>query len=152
MTRFPLAALVGLCAGLLAGCSDPYAGRYAVSGKVTLKGQPLSNATITFTPEDAAVGTTSGSSITDGTYTIERQHGLKPGKYLVRITAGDGKNVANEEEAGAPGGSTNIISVDRIPPEWNVRSDKHVEVSADKPNQFDFDVPNEYVPKSKKKR
>jgi hypothetical protein len=143
-----------LSAGVLvaAGCTSND-DRLAVSGKVTLKGAPLTfgDATITFTSVDGK-GSTSGAPIKNGAYQIDREHGLKPGKYLIRITAGDGKTVANEEEAGAPGGSTNIVSVDRIPPEWNVQSTKEVEIKASGNNTFDFDIPNEYIPKSGKKQ
>lgn len=131
------------------GCADEYAGQFEVSGNVTLKGLPLKEGTIVFAPLEGQ--NMSGGPIVDGHFRVERKNGLKPGKYLIRITAGDGKTIANEEEAGAPGGSTNIVSVDRIPPEWNVRSEKEVTVTAKGGNTFNFDIPNEYVPKSKRK-
>jgi hypothetical protein len=127
---------------LTAGCTDSYGGRQAVSGKVTLEGQPLDDGQILFGPLDSQVGTSGGAGIKNGRYEIPREHGLKPGKYLVRITAGDGKTPQlGDEEAAAPGGSTNIISVDRIPAEWNINSDKQVEVKADGSNEFNFDIP-----------
>ncbi len=127
---------------ILVGCSDPYAGRYAVSGTVKLVGQPLDKGQILFYPLDKQ-GTESGAPVTNGEYSVPRQSGLKPGKYLVRITSGDAKTIDNPEaEAGGPGGSTNIVSVDRIPPEWNVSSKNEIEVKADGPNKFDFEIPN----------
>jgi len=124
----------------LAGCSDPYAGRQDVAGTVTLAGQPLKNGSITFFPADGQ-GTQSGAGIDNGAYKIPRQQGLKPGKYRIEITAGDGKTPTNEE-AGGPGGSTNIVSVDLIPEEWNTKSKKEVTVKAEGGNTFDFDIPN----------
>jgi hypothetical protein len=130
---FPLAAA-------LTGCADPYAGRVEVTGTVTLAGQPLKDGSILFEPLDGQ-GTQSGAAITNGEYKIPRPSGLKPGNYLVKITAGDAKTPDNEEAA-APGGSTNIVSVDLVPPEWNTRSKQQREVKSDGPNKFDFEIPN----------
>jgi hypothetical protein len=135
-----LLSVTALLTAAAVGCSDQYAGRYAVSGKVTLAGQPLDQGTILFEPLDGQ-DTSSGSPIKDGQYRMERQGGLKPGKYRVKITSGDGKTPASDEEAAAPGGSTNIVSVDRIPAEWNTTSEKQVEVKSDGDNKFDFDIP-----------
>ena len=144
----------GLGLILISGCSDPYAGRYGVSGKVTLEGQPLTirSAHISFEPLGGQ-STATGASIENGTYTIERKDGLVPGRYIVRITAGDGVTPANEEfEGGAPGGSTNILSRDLIPPEWNVNSKQEITIKADTENVFDFVIPKAVDTKAKKKR
>jgi hypothetical protein len=132
-----LFAVIVTCA---VGCSDPYAGRQGVSGKVTLAGQPLKAGSITFFPMENQ-GTQSGAGIENGAYTVPRQSGLKPGKYRIEITAGDGRTPSNEE-AGNPGGSTNIVSVDLVPEDWNTKSKKEVEVKATGPNTFDFEIPN----------
>jgi hypothetical protein len=138
---------VVVLATVLAGCAETHGGRMDVSGTVRLEGQPLKGGTIAFIPLDGQ-DTQSGSPITAGEYHLPRSHGLKPGKYLVRITAGDGKNPADEEAAG-PGGSTNIVSRDLIPAEWNTNSKQQREVKADGPNRFDFDIPKANVPKKK---
>jgi hypothetical protein len=133
---------VFLAAVALAGCSDPYAGRQEITGAVTLAGQPLKAGTITFFPLDGQ-GTQSGSGIADGTYKVPRQTGLKPGKYRIEITAGDGKtSVTNPEEAGGPGGSRNIVSVDMVPEDWNTKSKREITVTSAGPNKFDFEIPN----------
>jgi hypothetical protein len=146
---FVLGSFLFLGAALLVGCSDPYAGRMAVSGGVKLVGQPLKEGSITFVPLDKQ-DTQGGAPIINGEYNIPRQSGLKPGKYLVQLTAGDGKTIDNPEEAAGPGGSTNIVSVDLIPPEWNIRSNQKVEVKSDGPNKFDFDIPK-MNPRAKKR-
>jgi hypothetical protein len=120
------------------GCSDPYAGLQEVSGTVTLAGQPLKDGAITFFPLDNQ-GTQSGAGIQNGSYTVPRKNGLKAGRYRIEITAGDGKT-PNIEEAGGPG-STNIVSVDMVPEEWNAKSKKEVEVKPTGANKFDFDIP-----------
>lgn len=136
------ALFMGFCLALLAiispGCSDPYAGQMEITGNVTLEKQPLKDGSITFVPLDKQ-GTQSGAAITNGAYKVPRTTGLKPGKYQIQITSGDGKTPA-AEEAGGPG-SGNIVSVDFVPEDWNVRSKHEVDVKSTGPNKFDFDIP-----------
>jgi hypothetical protein len=136
-----LAPLLVLSATALAGCGpDPYAGRMEITGTVKLKGQSLKDGSIRFVPLENQ-GTENGAPIVNGEYDLPRKSGLKPGKYLVQITAGDGKTPAFEE-AGGPDRSTNIVSWDLIPEEWNVKSKQQVEVKSSGTNKFDFDIPN----------
>jgi hypothetical protein len=135
---------------LFLGCEN-YGGRQAVSGQITLEAQPLKQGIIMFTPLDGQ-GTPSGAPITDGNYSVPRQNGLKPGKYLVKITAGDGKTPNTEEEIAGPG-STNIVSVDLVPEDWNTKSKQEIEVKSSGPNKFDFAIPKAVDPtKAKRKR
>jgi hypothetical protein len=134
-------AIVFMVSAALAGCSDPYGGRKEVSGTVKLQGQPVKDGSIIFLPLDSKE-TQGGAQIIQGEYKMTQQNGLKPGKYLVRLTAGDGKTLAAGEQAGAPGGSTNIVSMDLIPEEWNTKSKHEVEIKSDGANRFDFDIPN----------
>jgi hypothetical protein len=144
----PFRHCAGLIHGLMmlsmltvaSGCADPYVGLQEITGSVKLVGEPLKDGSITFAPIDGR-GTQSGAPIVNGTYLIPRKNGLKAGKYLIKITAGDGKTPANEE-AGNPGGSTNIVSADLIPDDWNTRSTREVEVKANSANKFDFEIPN----------
>jgi hypothetical protein len=134
-----LLSFTALAAALaVSGCSDPFAGRQALSGKVLLNGSPVKDGIIFFDPLENQ-DTKGSAQVLNGTYTIPREAGLKAGRYLVRLTAGDGKTPA-KGEAGKPGGSTNIVSVDLIPPEWGAESKKEISVKADGPNTFDFDV------------
>ena len=129
------------------GCSDPYAGRMEVSGTASLKGKPLPDgSTVTFIPQDNQ-GTEGQALFTGGKYHIPRPNGLRAGKYLVRLSAGDGKtavNAANPDEPPGPGGnkgSANIISKELIPKEWGEKSTQFVTVVSDKANVFAFDIP-----------
>lgn len=148
--RLPSSLALPMMALLMAavGCADPYGGRMEVSGSVKLVGQPLKEGSIIFIPLENQ-GTQSGGAIQNGEYKLPRKDGLKPGKYLVQITAGDGKTPA-DEEAGNPGGSSNIVSFDLIPEEWNVQSDKQVEVKSSGPNVFEFSIPKINTPKKKR--
>lgn len=127
----------------LAGCSGPTDGLMEVSGLVDLKGAPLKNGIILFEP--LGDQDTSGSAeVVDGSFSIPRENGLKPGKYLIRVTSGDGMTPIDtlDPDAG-PGpsnGSTNIVSKDLVPADWNVNSKQEVTVTAEGPNTFDFDI------------
>jgi hypothetical protein len=112
----------------------------ALSGTVTLEGEPLKDGSIRFIPQDGQ-DTQEGAGITNGEFSIDRKHGLKPGRYLVQITSGDGKTPAREEDIAGPS-STNIVSVDRIPDDWNTNSKQQIEMKSDGPNKFPFEIPH----------
>jgi len=152
-----LCSIVLIAAALCGGCSDPYGGRMEVRGDVKLQGQPLKEGMIIFEPLDKQ-DTHSGAPITNGEYQVPKERGLKPGKYLVRLTAGDGKTPARisaredknpKHEAAAPGGSTNIVSMDLIPDDYNIRSKQQIEIKSDRVNRFDFNIPNATVPRKR---
>jgi hypothetical protein len=73
-----LVACLVCCAG---GCQPAPA---AVSGKVTLDGQPLDEAVIVFVPLEAGRRKT-GAEIHDGAYVTSAVDGLLPGNYRVEI-------------------------------------------------------------------
>ncbi len=142
-----LRAIVAFAVGLsvVVGCGDTSGGRIGVSGTVKLKGQPLKEATVSFEPLDGQ-DTRATALAKDGVYAIERMQGLKPGKYLIRVSAGDGKTVYNSEKPApdgppGPGGSANIISKELVPADWNTKSKQERTVTDTNPNVFDFDIP-----------
>jgi hypothetical protein len=138
---FALILVAGSLA-LLAGCSDQAGNRREIAGKVTLKGQPLDQGSIEFTPLEPPPGgdpeTKSGAEITNGRYEIPREDGLVPGKYLVRITSGTPTPPLAPGELPGPSGAP---SRERIPAQFNVRSQLERTVTESGPNQFDFDIP-----------
>ena len=142
---FSLAILLGIFAF---GCGDNAGGRLAVSGTVSLVGAPIKDGSIRFLPQDGQ-GTENGCGIVDGKFKLDKKDGLRPGKYFVRVTAGDGKTLV-DAEAGGPGGSTNIVSIDLIPPEWAENSKQQIEVKLGDKNEFKFEIPN--IREVKKKR
>lgn len=131
--------LLGLLA-IMIGCGPNYGGRQEIKGTIKLKGQPLDQGQISFTPISGDGATKEGALIANGEYHIDRAHGLMPGKYRVLITSGDGKTPANTNEPPGPTGA-NIISKDRIPPDYNTNSKQEVEVTDKKPNVFNYDIP-----------
>jgi hypothetical protein len=143
MLRVRFSAAILTAAVLVAGCSDSHDGRMEVSGSVKLKGQPIKDgAIVMFEPLDNQ-DTGGNVTVAGGTYTLPRAAGLKPGRYLVRITAGDGKTAVNPVDPDAPPGPTgsNIISKDLVPADWNVNSKQQVTVTKDGKNKFEFDIP-----------
>lgn len=120
------------------GCSPSNSlNRQAVSGKVTMDGQPLKMGTIRFSPEDPR-GVSSGGPITEGAFAIREDEGLPPGRYTVRIysTAPD-ESVA---EGAPPGLATQKPGIDLVPPRYNAQSELTREVKDGEQNQFDFEL------------
>jgi hypothetical protein len=112
-----------------------------ITGAVKLVGQPIQDGSVVFKPLDKQ-DTQEGAQIVNGQYKIPRQQGLKPGKYQVQISSGDGKTPVNLDTDAAPGPSANITSVDRVPADWNIRSKQEITVKSSGPNKFDFEIPN----------
>ena len=133
--------LVAVC---VAGCGAPDDGRLAVTGTVKFKGQPIKDgATVQFSPldKDGSEGLVMTAA---GAFGIPKENGLKPGKYKVTVSLGDGKTAVNPVDPEAPpgpGGGTNIISKELVPADWNRNSKQQVTVTKDGPNKFDFDIP-----------
>jgi hypothetical protein len=81
--RFPLLRLLllaAVCATPLAGCGGGGEG-VPVNGSVTYRGQPFSNASITFYPTSGRVA---GAAIDNGQYSLR----LLPGQYKVTVSLG----------------------------------------------------------------
>jgi hypothetical protein len=131
--------LAALGALFITGCTNDYGGRHEVKGTVKLKGTPLDQGVIDFTPLESQA-TKTGAVISNGSYHIPRPSGLMKGKYRVIITSGDGRTKENSDEPPGPTGA-NIISKERIPPEYNVNTKQEVEVTDKNPNVFDYDIP-----------
>lgn len=135
--------LVGILSiALTLGCGKADDGRREISGTITLHGTALDEGVIEFLPLAVAgqgkPATQSGAVITNGAYRIPRDSGLVAGTYKVLITAGDGVTPVDGE---LPGPTGNIVSVDRIPPEYNVDSQQQVQVVPEGPNVFDYTIP-----------
>jgi hypothetical protein len=124
-----LLAAIGLLA--LAGCG-PRSDRLAVSGTVTLNGEPLSGGSIHFT----SLGEqklASGAMIENGEYHIPQEKGLLPGEYHLEISAPD-----TDSPPVMIGGSPTAPEL--IPPEYNVDSKKTIQVTTDGDNHFEFEI------------
>ena len=85
-----MALLAAMSLALVAGCTSredlPDLGQ--VSGRVTLDGQPVSNASVRFEPEMGHAATSFALSDTNGEYELYYTQGVKgavPGKHIVYI-------------------------------------------------------------------
>lgn len=114
--------------------------REPLSGKVTLKGAPLESGSIQFMPPQEGGQFGSGAVISNGRYFIPEEQGLPAGQYKVVISAGVPRQTAAEAEGKIPGES-GPLAEERIPPEFNVNSDVIVEISANRQNIYNFDIP-----------
>ena len=123
----------------LSGCG-PKSDRLAIDGKVTLNGAALDSGSIRFATAGAGKLFAAGAMIQDGQYHIPQAQGLPPGTYRVEINSPDTKAplVAARAPAGEP--VPPPTSPERIPADYNSNSKHSVDVSADKANQFDFDI------------
>lgn len=139
MTRVWLLALVGICLLGAPGCAKKNTtGRQRISGKVTLKGAPLDQGSIQFMPAEAGGQFGGGGVIANGEYTIPEAQGLPVGRYKVLISSGE---AGPEVKEGEMPGESGPPAEDRIPPEYNVNSDKFIDVATGKENVFNFDIP-----------
>jgi hypothetical protein len=137
------ATIAPFAIALCTGCSGADDGRVTVSGTVNLHGQAIRNGAIVIFEPLEDQGTAGNATVAAGKYSIPKGTGLKPGKYLVRITAGDGKTAVNPLDSNSPPGpgGSNIISKELVPADWNVNSKQEVTVAKDGPNKFDFNIP-----------
>lgn len=137
---------------LASGCeSKPKAaygslGLVSVSGRVTLNGQPLAKAVVTF--DDVQDGTFSyGQTDSHGHYTLQLDsdmRGVKPGKKIVRIsTARKILGLNSSEEAGESSLDGAVIkpeaAKERVPDKYYKNSELKAEVSPSS-RTFHFDL------------
>jgi hypothetical protein len=129
-----------LLAALLAGgCGwlDP-TDRQAISGSVTLDGQPLEDGAILFeTPSAGEPGRIVGTTIRRGSFTIPRDQGPNPGVYRVRIYSSSGMPAP---PAAGQDDRTWRPMVERLPAIYNTDSEWRVDVSGAGSNRFRFDL------------
>ena len=121
------------------GTSDD---RSAVSGTVTLGGKRLDQGNIMFVPVVMETGSQVSALITDGTYQIPKEGGLRPGKYRVALSSTDGATPDPVAAPDTPPGPTgNFSSKERIPAKYNLESTLEVEVQKGQAHKFDFPIP-----------
>ena len=128
------AALVALASA--AGCEkDDGLGRLAISGEATLDGRPLAAGSILFDPESERVGTAVGTLIRGGRFSIPREEGPAPGRYLVRIYA------SSDVQAPPPAGVSERAArpmVELIPAGYNSQTTLVADVTRGGANVFKF--------------
>lgn len=138
--RVHLFCVAVLLAAALSGCGpgNPL-GREAVSGKVVVDGQPLPRGLIHFVPRKQQGTTRTGTVITNGEYALPTEKGLPPGEYVVSLLAVERTEILNPN---TPPGSESFAREkrQRIPVQYNLKSELVREVTNKGPNVFDFDI------------
>ncbi|WZO97628.1 hypothetical protein EP7_004670 [Isosphaeraceae bacterium EP7] len=134
-TRYAAVALLALvgCGGELEG--PP---REAISGKVTLDGQPLKKGLITFTPSAGGSDLVVSGLVIDGEYTLPRAEGPSHGPHRVDIWSKEatGKTIPDRNDPENP----MVVTREIIPPQYNVKSRLAAEVKPGDANHFEFDL------------
>ena len=123
--------------GVLPGCNR-YPDRASVSGEVKFAdGKPIAAGMIEFDGLDQKL--TTGAPIQAGQYFVPQAHGLKAGKYRVRIYAPETAGAARA--GGPPGASGNLeLPKDLVPPRYNLKSKLEVNVADTKSQTFNFTI------------
>ncbi len=121
---------------IASGCREE-GNAVSVSGKVTVSGQPLSGATITWEPMGATQGPKATASIFDGNYHVDQSANLQPGTFRVRISMLPAEILAKVE---LPNGQDLPAPNSVIAKEFDSHSQLNVELAAGKENNFDCDV------------
>ena len=132
-----------LAAGLMAsGCarSEDDLPREAVSGTVTLDGQPLADGTIQFTPATNAGGPAigGGGPVENGRFSIARENGLVPGSYKVAINAADQKK--REETTKGPVRKGLGLAKELIPANYNSQTTLTAEIKKGGSADLNYDL------------
>lgn len=109
------------------GCGGTGEKLGSVKGKITYKGEPLSEARIEFDPVEEGRPAT-GFTDAEGNYTlsfVQNEAGAKVGKHIVRIRTE--KNVDG------------IVVKEKLPPKYHEKSELTAEVTSG-PNEINFDL------------
>lgn len=112
------------------------------SGTVTLDGEPLPGAVVTFEADDGQFS--SGLTDANGDYELQfdsEAAGVRPGLKTVRISTTRkilGLNTEEEDEGGEPSANA-AVPEERVPEKYNRRSELSVEVTPDR-TRYDFDL------------
>lgn len=132
---------LGLIAVSVVGCGRADLPRGAISGTVTVGGQPLQSGRILFLPCDENKGPTVTLPIVNGTYTASKKDGPLIGFQRVEIEADPNLGFAiDDEEAFAKRGGA-PLPMQWIPPQFNRQSQLKTEVLANTKNVFDVPIP-----------
>ncbi|MCA9234419.1 MAG: hypothetical protein KDA44_03060 [Planctomycetales bacterium] len=141
ITTHGLAAFVMIAA--CAGCADSPYELAPVSGAVTLNGEPLANATVSYEPrggpERSIVGPGSvGTTDAEGRYTLSTfkdEPGAVVGQHTVRISTfkSQFKDIKNSD-------AVEVVSEERVPWRYNRSTELVATVATGGTDQADFEL------------
>lgn len=135
MRRWKFDAAVLLLAAALAGCGAKTPDNVGqVSGKVTLEGQPLPDALVTFAPVKPGGSTAAGKTDAGGNYQLHYSSGVEGAEI------GENRVAISTYDEGSPDIEPPRPKVpEKVPLKYNIRSELVRDVKQDA-NTFDFDL------------
>lgn len=128
--------LAALTLPLAAGCSNGL-NRQAVSGTVTYKGKPIVRGTVTFAPAEGSGQVHVSAPIEDGKFSIAKEAGPLPGKYVVRFEAFE-QLLFGAATPGDPAPPPKKLDQERLPAKYGAASKYEAEIKDVDVNVFDF--------------
>lgn len=121
----------------LAGCGNGL-NRQAVSGTVTYKGKPIVRGTVTFAPvEGGAAPVHVSAPIEDGKFSVPKEAGPVPGKYVVRFEAFE-QLLFGAPTPGDPAPPPKKLDQERLPAKYGAASKYEVEIKDVDVNVLEF--------------
>ena len=121
----------------LLGCSKSTGGRYEVSGRVTLEGEPLESGLVRFVPVGGTKSPSVGGEINLGAFQISENQGPLAGDFRVEITASRGTGVMQHDK---------VLDINYeeqeqyLPARYNNSTELTAQVGAGSTNEFNFDL------------
>lgn len=130
---------------LIAGCGESTAPfqRAAVSGRVTIGGQPLKAGVIRFIPLEDNPGPKTTLTVTDGDFRSDDHAGPVVGRHRIEIDSTDDGGFAMDDEDALErlrASGTQRIERQQVPPAFNTGGTLTAVVSADSDNVLSFDL------------
>jgi hypothetical protein len=105
----------------------------SISGKVTLDGEPLDDATISFVPISSGQQDAGWATVEDGRFTVPTSSELGTGQFRIEIRALRSAGQANSNDP------TLVEAKEIIPIRYNLKSELTREIKIGQ-NQVDFDL------------
>lgn len=135
--------VIAIGALALVGCgSGASLPRGAVSGQVTVAGQPLAGGRVLFVPQAPTAGPTATARVINGRYELPESHGPIVGTHRVQVEADLPLGFAIDDEAAFAARGIQALPPNPIPPAFNSQSQLTTAIAADTPNTFDITIPS----------
>jgi hypothetical protein len=124
-----------ICAGIACGCGSSQPQNVGkVSGKVTLEGQPLAGAVVTFSPVTAGGSSALGRTDDSGQFSLSYAQGIEGAEI------GENRVSISTYDEGDPDGDPPRPKVlEKVPLKYNVRTELVRDVKPED-NTFDFEL------------
>ena len=119
------------------GCDSNTGGKVAVTGSISYDGKPLERGQVVFEPQGP--GQMAIAQVADGHYSIARERGPMPGKYVVRITAAQ---PTGAKASSGPLTSNELRDVYEqfVPARYNDSSELFVNIDGTSPFEHNFEL------------